>query len=255
MQAVILCGGKGIRMNKGAVNAPKVLSEINGKPIIWHIMSLFSQYGINDFILPLGYKGEEIREYFNKYYINNLDYKLSLGDNKIEFLTGFKQNWNITFVDTGIETQTGARIKMIEKYIKGDTFLATYGDGLGDIRIDKLLEYHKQMDRIATVTGVDYRSNYGIISVKNGVATSFKEKPLLNLIINAGFFVFNKAVFQYLSDDKRTVLESALLKKLAAIDELSVYKHDGYWIGIDTYKDLLTAQHSFYRLSPNSSPN
>lgn len=182
-----------------------------------------------------------------------MDYKLSLGNNQIEFLNEFEHNWNITFVDTGVETQTAARIKMIEKYITGDTFLVTYGDGVGDINISKLLKYHAQMDRLATVTGVDYRSHYGILSVKDGVATSFKEKPLLNLIVNAGFFVFNKSVFQYLSDDKRASLESTLLKKLTAIDELSVYKHEGYWIGIDTYKDLLTAQHNLHRLFPNST--
>lgn len=240
MEAVILCGGKGMRTDKGDI--PKPLSDINGKPIIWHIMNLFSQYGVRDFILPLGYKGDEIREYFNKYYINHLDYKLSMGDNHVEFLDELKNNWNITFVDTGIDTQTGARIKMIEKYVTGNAFFATYGDSIGDIRIDKLLEYHKQMDRIATVTGVYYRSHYGILTVKNGVATAFKEKPLLNLIVNAGFFVLNKSVFHYLTDDKRCSLESTLLKKLTAIDELAVYKHDSYWVGIDTYKDLLNAR-------------
>jgi glucose-1-phosphate cytidylyltransferase len=153
-------------------------------------------------------------------------------------------------VDTGVDTQTGARIKMIEKYITGDTFFVTYGDGIGDIRIDKLLEYHKQMDRFATVTGVYYQSHYGIMTVKNGVATAYKEKPVLNLIINAGFFVFNKSVFQYLTDDKRSSLESTLLKKLTAIDELAVYKHEGYWIGIDTYKDLLNARQNVHRFEP-----
>ncbi len=248
MEAVILCGGKGMRMNKGIGNVPKPLSDINGKPIIWHIMNRFSQYGIRDFLLPLGYKGDEIREYFNTYYINHLDYKLSMSDNHIEYLDEFKNNWNITFVDTGIDTQTGARIKMIEKYVTGDTFFVTYGDGIGDIDIDKLLEYHIKMDRFATVTGVYYQSQYGILTVKNGVATAYKEKPLLNLTINAGFFVFNKSVFQYLTDDKRCALESTLLKKLTAIDELAVYKHDGFWMGIDTYKDLLNARQNAFRL-------
>lgn len=248
MEAVILCGGKGMRMNKGAASVPKPLSNINGKPIIWHIMNLFSRYGVRDFILPLGYKGDEIRKYFNDYYVNHMDYKLSLGDNRIEFLNELEHNWNITFVETGVDTQTAARLKIIEKYITGDTFFVTYGDGLGDIRIDKLLQYHKQMDRLATVTGVDYRSQYGILTVRSGVATAFKEKPLLNLIVNAGFFAFNKSVFQYVSDDKRASIESTLLKKLTAIDELAVYKHDGYWVGIDTYKDLLNAQHNFHKI-------
>lgn len=251
MEAVILCGGKSTRMSKGAGNLPKSLLDINGKPIIWHIMNLFSRYGVRDFILPLGHNGEHLRKYFNDYYINNMNYKLSLGDNRIEFFDEFEHNWNITFVDTGLDTQTAARLKMIEKHITGDAFFVTYGDGLGDIRIDKLLEYHKQMDRLGTVTGVDYRSQYGILTVKSGVATAFKEKPYLNLIVNAGFFVFNKSVFQYLSDDKRASIENTLLKKLTAIDELSVFKHDGYWVGIDTYKDLLNAQHSYHRFLPD----
>lgn len=251
MEAVILCGGKGMRMGKGTGSVPKALLDINGNPIIWHIMNLFSQYGVRDFILPLGYKGEEIKKYFNDYYINHLNYKLNLSDNHIEFLDEFEQNWNITFVDTGIETQTAARLKMVEKFVTDDTFLLAYGDGLGDIRIDKLMEYHKQMDRLATVTGVDYKSQYGILTVKSGVATAFKEKPVLNLIVNAGYFVFSKSVFQYLTDDKKASLESTLLKKLTAIDELAVYKHDGYWIGIDTYKDLVSAQHNTHRFIPD----
>ncbi len=251
MTAVILCGGKGMRMGKDEGIVPKTLLDINGHPIIWHIMNHFSQYGVRDFILPLGYKGEEIKKYFNDYYTNHLNYKLSLSDNHIEFLDEFAQNWNITFADTGIETHTAARLKMVEKYVTDDTFFLTYGDGLGDVHIGKLLEYHKQMDRLGTVTGVDYRSQYGILTVKNGVATAFKEKPLLNLIVNAGFFVLSKSVFQYLTDDAKASLETTLLKKLTAIDELSVYKHDGYWISIDTYKDLLNAQHNMFRFIQN----
>lgn len=248
MEAVILCGGKGIRMNRSSHSVPKPLSDLSGKPIIWHIMNHLSRYGIRDFILPLGYKGDKIREYFNNLYINKLDYKLSLEDNRIEFCDELKHNWNITFVDTGLETQTGARLKKVEKYITSEPFLVTYGDGIGNIRIDKLLEYHAKMDRMATVTGVDYKSDYGILTVKSGVATAFREKPVLNLIVNAGFFIFNKSVLAYLNEDARCTLETTLLKKLTAIDELAVYKHDGYWIGIDTYKDLLSAQHNYHRL-------
>ncbi len=253
MQAVILCGGKGLRMNRIAATQPKPLADLNGKPILWHIMNHFSKYGVRDFILPLGYKGDLIRDYFNNYNSNQLDYRLSLSDNHVEYLNEFPCDWNITFVDTGVETQTGGRIKMIEKYITEDNFFVTYGDGLGNIDISALLEHHISMDRLATVTGVDYRSQYGVLSVKNGTATSFKEKPLLSLIINAGFFVFSKAALQYLTNDKRASLETSLIKKLTAIDELSVYKHDGFWIGIDTYKDLMTAQQNFSRLTSSSN--
>lgn len=248
MEAVILCGGKGIRMNRPGQSMPKALSDLNGKPIIWHIMNMLSRHGVCDFILPLGYKGDMIRNYFNSYAVNNHDYKLSLSDNSITFLNENEQNWHITFADTGVDTQTGARVKIVEKYITQEPFLVTYGDGVGDVHIDKLLDYHKRMDRMATVTGVDYKSNYGILTVKAGVATAFREKPILNLIVNAGFFAFNKAVFQYLNDEPRCSLETTLLKKLTAIDELAVYKHDGYWIGIDTYKDLITARHNYHRL-------
>jgi glucose-1-phosphate cytidylyltransferase len=196
-----------------------------------------------------------IRSYFNHYYINRLDYRLSLADNRVEYLDEFSRDWTITFVDTGMDTQTGGRVKMVEKYITEDNFFVTYGDGLGDIDIGALLAHHQRMDRLATVTGVDYRSQYGVLSVKDGAATAFKEKPLLSLTINAGFIVFNRAVFQYLTDDKRVSLESTLLKRLAAIDELSVYKHDGFWIGIDTYKDLVTAQQNFQRLAGPAGPD
>ena len=253
MEAVILCGGKGLRMNRFAA-LPKTLADIDGKPVIWHIMNLFSRFGVCDFILPLGYKGRLIKEYFNDYHINHSDYNLSLGDNRIEFLNELRQDWNITFVETGTDTETGLRLKMVEKYIKGDTFFVTYGDGIADIDIGKLLEYHRKMDRMATITGVEYRSHYGILTVKNGAATTFREKPLLNLIINGGFMVMNRIALSYLNDKKNAALESTLLKKLAALDELAVYKHDGYWIGIDTYKDLLSAQSNFRKWSKNKGP-
>ena len=249
MQAVILCGGKGLRLSRIMASQPKPLADLNGKPLLWHIMNHFSKYGVRDFILPLGYKGEMIRDYFNNYNVYQLDYKLSLSDNQIEYLNDFPCDWNITFVDTGVETQTGGRVKMIEKYITEDNFFVTYGDCVGNVNIGALLEYHKSMNRLATVTGIDYRSQYGVLGVKNGAATTFKEKPLLSLIVNAGFFVFSKGALQYLPDDKRASLETSLLKKLTAIDELSVYKHDGFWIGIDSYKDLLTAQQNFNRLT------
>lgn len=241
MEAVIFCGGKGTRI-KSYSAIPKTLLEVNDKPIICHIMELFSQYGINDFILPLGYKGDRIKEYFNSYHINQSNYKLSLADNRIEYSDELKHQWNITFVDTGRETQTGARLKMVEKYITGNQFFVTYGDGMADVNIHHLLAYHNKMKRIATVTGVDYKSDYGIITVKEGVATAFREKPTLSLIINGGFFVFNKSVFQFLSDDPNSRLETSVMKKLTRIDELAVYKHNGFWISIDTYKDLMNAR-------------
>ncbi len=248
MEAVILCGGKGMRMKSDSDKLPKPLLDINGKPIIWHIMNIYSKYGIKDFILPLGYKGNLFKEYFNNYKTNQMDYKLSLKGNKIEFLDALENDWKITFVDTGIETQTAARVKKIEKFITGDKFFLTYGDGISNINIDKLLQYHNKRGRLATATGVNYQSSYGIFAIENGIATDFCEKPILDLTINGGYFVLNKQIFSYLSEENIETLEVALLKKLSEINEVSVYKHDGYWIGIDTYKDLLNARNTNQKL-------
>ncbi len=244
MEAVILCGGRGESRKNTMHSIPKPLIDINGKPLIWHVLNSLSRYGINNFILALGLKGDMIRAYFNNYTVNNNDYKISLADNRVEFLNGFDSiGWNIAFIDTGADTQTGARLKLVEKHVSSDPFLLTYGDSLGNVRIDKFLEYHKRMDRMATAAGVDYKSSLGILTVKSGVATAFREKPVLSLTANAGLFVLNKAVFAFLSDDKRCAIEGTLLKKLTAIDELAVYKHDGYFARIGNSRDFL-AQHS-----------
>lgn len=217
---------------------PKPLAMIQGKPIIWHIMKHYSSYGYNNFLLPLGYKGNAIKQYFNNYIIENSNYRLNLSRETIEYIENAGEDWNITFEDTGEDTMTGARVKKLEKYIKEDQFLLTYGDGIADVNIADLVQYHKKMGKLATVTGVDYNSNYGILEVENGIAKGFKEKPKLNYIINGGFFVCDKKVFSYLSEEEDCILEETLLKRLADEQELAVYKHNGYWIGIDTYKDI-----------------
>lgn len=248
MQAVILCGKKGGNLNKQSQSVPKPLIDINGKPLIWHVMSSLSRYGVNDFILALGFKGDMIRAYFNNYAVNNNDYKLSLSGNRIEFFNEVNIGWNITFADTGADTQTGARLKLVEKHITSNPFLVTYSDSVGDVQIDKLLEHHKKMDRMATATGIDYKSTLGIFTVKSGVATAFREKPVLSLTANAGLFAMNKAVFAFLSEDKRCCIESTLLKKLTAIDELAVYKHDGCFTRVGNSKDFLIARENLLRL-------
>lgn len=238
MDVVILCGGKGLRMSAITSTVPKPLVVVKDKPIIWHIMNRYSAFGHNHFILPLGYKGKAIKEYFNEFNLMNSNYELNLQNEEIKYVDKSEENWNITFVETGENTMTGARVKKIEKYIKTDEFLLTYGDGIADVNIDELIQFHHKKGKMVTVTGIDYNSDYGILTVEDGIATKFEEKPKLDLIINGGFFVCNKQVLSLLSEKDDCVLENTLLTELAENKELAVYKHNGSWIGIDTYKDI-----------------
>lgn len=216
MRTVILCGGEGTRLRELTESIPKPLVEIGGKPILWHIMKIYSYYGFNDFILCLGYKGNLIEEYFKK--------------NK-------EENWNIIFADTGLKTNTGGRIKKIEKYIDDEIFLANYGDGLADINLNKLLSFHKRMNKIATITCVNPVSQFGIIKINDSnLITAFKEKPLLNQWINGGFFVFNKKIFDYLTGDD--ILEKRPFETLAKERQIVAYKFSGFWDCMDTFKDM-----------------
>lgn len=215
MKVVILCGGKGERLIEHTETIPKPLVEIGGKPIVWHIMKLYSHYGYNDFVLCLGYKGKMIIDFFKEH------------ENK---------NWNMEFVDTGAETNTGGRIKKIEHRIDTEDFLVTYADGVSDINIKETIEFHKNHGKAATMTCVNLRSNFGIVGIgKDKLVTGFNEKPFMDMWINAGFFVFNKKVFNYL--DENSVLEQEPMKKLAADSELVAYNYEGFWECMDTYKD------------------
>lgn len=211
MKVVLLCGGMGTRLREQTEFMPKPLVEIGGMPILQHIMKIYSHYGHNEFVLCLGYKGDMIKEYFKN------------------------SDWNITFADTGLETNTGGRIKKIEKYVDGDTFMCTYGDGVSNIDLNKLLEQHEKMAKIATLTAIHPMSRFGIIETEDGLVKSFKEKPRLDGIINGGFFVFNKDVFDYLDDN--SVLEQEPLKNLSKDNQLAVYEHQDFWECMDTFKD------------------
>ena len=240
MKVVILCGGKGTRMREETEYRPKPLVDVGGKPIIWHIMKIYSSYGFNDFILCVGYKGEMIKQYFMDMYWRNNDFTLHFnGDPKIEYHTKEEENWNITIVNTGIETLTGGRLKQIENYIDTDDFMFTYGDGLSDVDLSKLLAFHKEKGKIATITGVNPISPFGVMGVKNGLIETFKEKPILKDIVNGGFMVVNKAIFKYLPQED-CFFEQEPLRNLAKDRELAVYKHNGFWIAIDTFKDVET---------------
>lgn len=215
MKVVILCGGKGERLREHTEVIPKPLVEIGNKPILWHIMKIYSHYGFNDFILCLGYKGNLIKEYFSK---NN------------------KEGWKINFADTGLDTNTGGRIKRIERFIEEDNLLATYSDGVSDINIKQLVDFHNKHGKVATITCTSLRSNFGIVKIdSNNLITGFNEKPFMDMWINGGFFMFNKKVFDYL--DENSVLEKEPMKTLARDRQLVAFKLHGFWECMDTYKD------------------
>lgn len=219
MKTVILCGGKGTRMGEGK---PKALVEIGNKPIIWHIMKIYAHFGFRDFLLCLGYKGDDIKKYVDKL-------SKSKGDEK---------KWNITCVDTGLNTNTGGRIKKIEKYIDNNTFFATYGDGLANIDLSALLKFHTNHKKIATLTVVKPYSQFGILKIgKDGKVIEFKEKPRLNQWINGGFFVFSKKVFDYLKN--KDILERDSFGRLIKAGQLIAFKFQGQWMCMDTFKDNL----------------
>ena len=248
MKVIILCGGKGLRMQGILKDIPKPLVQVQGKPLIWHIMDWYSRFGHHEFILPLGYGGEKIKEYFMDYAWKKHDFNLNLKNNHYHLLEEPKQ-WNIKFIDTGIETMTGTRLKKLESHIQDEMFLLTYGDGLAKININELIKFHKDKGKTATLTGIKKSSQYGLLQVENGIALDFKEKPLLNTVINGGFFVFNKEIFDYLNNND-CMLEEEPLLTLIKNKELAVYEHNDYWISVDTPKDLKDANESW---NPNKN--
>jgi glucose-1-phosphate cytidylyltransferase len=239
MKVVILCGGRGSRLNEETEFKPKPLVTIGGIPILVHIMRTYAHYGYKDFILCLGYKGEMIKEYFmNKEAFSN-DFSMNLKSGSRMYHTEQNDNWNITFVDTGLETMTGARIKRIEKFIDGP-FHMTYGDGIADIDISSLVNQHLTFGRIGTMTCVHPHSKYGLVKLgENHQVEDFAEKRVLHDYINGGFFIFEKGIFDYLSEDEKCVLEVGPLNELVADEHLTAYKHDGFWHCLDTFKDYV----------------
>lgn len=217
MKAVILCGGRGTRLGEHGRSVPKALIQIGGKPIIWHLLSIFSYYGVKDFVLCLGYLGDEIRGYFEE-----LD-----------------NNWNVTCVDTGLDTNTGGRLKRVHENLAGDSdFFVTYGDGLSDVNIANLLRFHREHGKTATITTVHPFSNFGLVDVADdGRVIQFREKPLLKEWINGGFFVFDQRIFEVLGDD--SVLEGEPFEGLASRGEMLAFRHEGFWKCMDTFKDNL----------------
>lgn len=241
MKVVILAGGLGTRLSEETDLKPKPMVEIGSKPILWHIMKIYSHYGFNDFIICGGYKQYLIKEYFVNYFLHQSDVTIDLAANKIEIHKTSAEPWKITFVDTGIETMTGGRIKRIQSYVDG-TFLLTYGDGLGDININSLLDFHRKQRKLATVTVVQPVGRFGSIRFdeKDEVKVfAFQEKPKGDgAWINGGFFVCEPEVFDYLNGDA-TIWERQPLEQLAAAGELVAYKHIGFWKPMDTLREKI----------------
>ncbi|MEI6622363.1 MAG: glucose-1-phosphate cytidylyltransferase [Actinomycetes bacterium] len=237
MKAVILAGGRGTRLSEEAGLRPKTLVEIGGRPILWHIMSIYSQFGVNDFIVCCGYKGHMIRDYFLQYYANTADLTVDLGTNSVQYHHVPAEPWRITMVDTGLDTQTGGRLRRIRDYVGDDTFMMTYGDAVADVDIDALLAFHAQHKTWATVTAVVPRGRFGALEVDDWQVVEFREKPAGDKqLINGGFFVLEPAVFDLIEGDQ-TLWELEPLESLADQGQLSAFEHHGYWQCMDTLRD------------------
>jgi glucose-1-phosphate cytidylyltransferase len=242
MKVVILCGGMGTRLREETEFRPKPLVEIGGRPVLWHIMKIYSHYGFREFVLCLGYKGNLIKEYFLNYRVMQSDFTLRLNSpDQPNFHAGSEpEDWSITFAETGANAQTGARVKRVEKYIPEESFFLTYGDGVADINVGRLLEFHRAHGKLATVTGVRTNSRYGELLVQDGSVKSFSEKPPAEeAFISGGFFVFNRRLFDYLIDDDSCVLERSPMESLTRGGELMSYVHPGFWHSMDTYRDFV----------------
>lgn len=242
MKVVILAGGLGTRLTEETVLKPKPMVEIGGKPILWHIMKIYSNYGFNDFIICLGYKGYMIKEYFINYYLYNSDITVELGNNKVDIHYTNTESFKVTLVETGLETNTAGRIKKIEKYIGNEPFMLTYGDGVSDINLNELIKFHKQHKKIATLTSVELPGRYGNIDVnESGQVTHFQEKPDENdFWINGGFFVLDPGIFDYLKGDVEHVQwEKGPLINIANDKQLMAYKHKGFWKCMDAMRDKI----------------
>lgn len=240
MKVIILCGGIGTRLREETEFKPKPMVLIGGKPIIWHIMKLYSYYGFNEFIFALGYKAEYIKDYFLNQKAFSSDFILETREHKTKFFLKNRKEFDdfkITFVDTGLETLPGERILKCRKYIPQDDkyFMVTYGDGVTDLNIGELLKFHKKQKTLGTITGVHPRTKYGLARINGeNLVTGFQEKPILSDWVNGGYMIFNRKAINYFTPGET---EHPTLKKLAKENKLSIYKHEGFWYAVDTYKE------------------
>lgn len=239
MKAVVLAGGLGTRLSEETAIRPKPMVEIGGKPILWHIMKIYSAHGINDFIVCCGYKGYVIKDYFASYLMRTSDVTFDLQNNSMQLYPCSSEPWRVTIVDTGDHSMTGGRLRRVRDYLDGETFCMTYGDGVSDVNITDLIEFHQRSGRLATLTAVQPTGRFGALTIAHGATTvtGFKEKrDNESTLVNGGFFVLEPGVMDYIEGDD-TVWENGPLQALAADGELSAFQHDGFWQAMDTLRD------------------
>ena len=238
MKVLILAGGFGTRLSEETEIKPKPMVEIGGKPILWHIMKIYSHYGFNEFVILLGYKGYYIKEYFANYFLHQSDVTIDLQSNSMEVHQNHSEPWKVTLIDTGIDTMTGGRIRRAKEYIGNSTFMLTYGDGVGDIEIDKLLEFHKSHGKLLTVTATQPDGRFGAMEIgENNRVNRFLEKPKGDgSWISGGFFVCEPQILDYIDGDN-TIFEREPMERLAQEGEIYTYKHYGFWKPMDTLRD------------------
>jgi glucose-1-phosphate cytidylyltransferase len=240
MKVVLLAGGMGTRLSEETVMRPKPMVEIGGKPILWHIMKMYSHYGFHDFIICLGYKGYMIKEYFANYFLHTSDVTFDILHNRMEVHQKYAEPWKVTLVDTGDHTMTGGRVKRIQSYVNGEPFLLTYGDGVADLNIAQLVAFHQAHRKHVTVTATQPIGRFGALTLeRDNIVKNFMEKPIGDGgWINGGFFVMQPEVFRYIGDDS-TTLEREPMEKLAGEGELVAFKHYGFWQAMDTLRDKI----------------
>ena len=240
LSTIVLCGGLGTRLREETEFKPKPMVTIGGRPILWHIMKHYRHFGVRDFVLCLGYRGEAIRDYFLNYSLYNSDFAIDFHSGEVETLSdGCAEDWRVVLAETGDTSLTGTRIRRALKYSANDTFLATYGDGVSDVDLDALLVHHKRCGKLATVTAVRPSSRFGEISIREGLVNRFHEKPQASEgWINGGYFVFDKRALDRVRLDDNVSLEEAVLETLAAEGELAVYEHRGFWQSMDTFREM-----------------
>lgn len=239
-QVVILCGGLGTRLREETEYRPKPMAEVGGRPVLWHLMKLFAHYGLTEFVLCIGYRGQMIKDYFLNYEAWNSDFTVTLGEHDSVRFHGshLETGWEVTVSDTGALTQTGGRVKRVERHLVGDTFIVTYGDGLADVDLSRLLAFHAEHGKLATVTTTRPLSRFGIVDLEaDRTVARFREKPQGDEWVSSGFFVFQRKFLDYLDED--SVLEHAPLERLASEGEIVAYQHDGFWQPMDTYREFL----------------
>ncbi len=241
MKTVILAGGMGTRISEETDLRPKPMIEIGGKPILWHIMKIYSHYGFNDFVICCGYKGYMIKEYFANYFLHQADMTIDLAGNQMDIHHSHAEPWKITLIDTGLNTMTGGRIKRIQPYVNNETFMLTYGDGVGDIDLDALLSFHRQHQKTASVTVVQPSGRFGAVQFDAHDSVNvfaFQEKPKGDgTWINGGFFVLEPAIFDHITEGDQTIWERTPLETLAKERQLVAFKHYGFWKPMDTLRD------------------